>query len=47
MKGTILGRGFISGEDGERYSYHPSEIQNLQGRDPQALSGVRVDFEAR
>ena len=46
MKGTILGRGFISGEDGERYSYHPSEIQNLQGRDPQALSGVRVDFEA-
>ena len=46
MKGTILGHGFISGEDGERYSYHPSEIQNLQGRDPQALSGVRVDFEA-
>ncbi|MCI6178626.1 MAG: hypothetical protein MR658_07360 [Campylobacter sp.] len=46
MKGTILGRGFISGEDGERYNYHPSEIQNLQGRDPQALSGVSVDFEA-
>ena len=46
MKGTILGHGFISGEDGERYSYHPSEIQNLQGRDPQALSGVSVDFEA-
>nr|WP_321318939.1 hypothetical protein [uncultured Campylobacter sp.] len=46
MKGTILGHGFISGEDGERYNYHPSEIQNLQGRDPQALSGVRVDFEA-
>lgn len=46
MKGTILGDGFISGEDGKRYSYNPSEIQNLQGRDPQALSGVRVDFEA-
>ena len=46
IKGQVLGNGYISGDDGERYIYHPSEIQNLQGRDPQALSGVRVDFEA-
>ena len=46
IKGKVLGNGYISGDDGERYNYHPSEIQNLQGRDPQALSGVSVDFEA-
>ena len=46
IKGKVLGNGYISGDDGERYNYHPNEIQNLQGRDPQALSGVSVDFEA-
>ena len=44
MTGKILGNGFISGSDGNRYHFTSNEIVNLEGRDIDKLSGAEVDF---
>ena len=46
MKGKILGYGVISGDDGLRYHFQPSDIVNLENKDPNKLSGAEVDFVA-
>lgn len=45
MQGKILGAGFINGDDGKRYHFGDNDIKNLEGRDINKLSGVKVDFE--
>lgn len=47
MNGKILGNGVISGNDGKRYHFEPSDIKNLDGRDISQLSGKEVDFVAQ
>lgn len=47
MNGKILGNGAISGNDGKRYHFEPSDIKNLDGRDISQLSGQEVDFVAQ
>lgn len=44
MKGTILGLGAISGEDGVRYSFKIDSIANLGNKNPDNLAGTQVDF---
>ena len=45
VKGTILGHGFISGEDGKRYEYGLEDLKNLGDRNPMKLENTEVDFE--
>lgn len=45
MKGTILGLGIISGEDGKRYSFSLKDIQNLTSQYESSLANCEVDFE--
>lgn len=45
MQGKILGDGVISGSDGNRYTYKPSELKNA--KDTGYLVGSEVDFEIK
>lgn len=45
MRGKVLGIGLISGDDGNRYSFEPSDISNLGKRTLEGLTGCEVDFQ--
>lgn len=51
MTGKILGiqqdKGVIRANDGNRYAFNASEIQNAQGKNVADLVGSEVDFEIR
>ena len=44
MKGKILDNNIISGEDGNRYSFSPNDIVNLEGKSTNNLTNCEVDF---
>ncbi|EEO25872.1 hypothetical protein [Helicobacter winghamensis] len=45
MRGKVLGIGMISGDDGNRYNFEPSDIANLGKRTLDSLIGCEVDFQ--
>lgn len=45
MKGKVLKLGLISGEDGNRYNFVPSDVANLGQKTLESLIGCEVDFQ--
>ena len=47
MQGKILADGLISGNDGKRYTFTPSDLKNAEGKGSNSLIGCEVDFEGK